>query len=272
MNGSTYWPRPNTIDPSRGVRSSAESTFLAQAFSSSNLTVYVNAIAMNVLFDLNKTAIGVNVTTLGIQPYTISAPKEVIISAGAYHSPQLLTVSGIGPSSTPEQYVIPTISSLEGVGQNTWDTYVIGSSSYQKYVLGQEAWTNGPALWQGTELFLTNGTGPLTNIGPDFVAVEKLPRGNLSAAARVYLESFLTDWSDVEYEVAGAKMVLSSTGTAGNAAVGALLLCPQSRGNMTIQSKSMFDALFINLNWLRIDVDMEIAVAAFKPARIVGAH
>ena len=46
----------------------------------------------------------------------ISATHEVIVSAGSFRSPQLLMVSGIGPAGTLEQFDIPILSNLPGVG------------------------------------------------------------------------------------------------------------------------------------------------------------
>lgn len=80
--------------------------------------------AKRILFDKNKKAVGIEVTgllgsVLGL-PYTISARKEVIVSAGAFQSPQLLMVSGIGPASQLRSLGIPVLQDLPGVGQNMW--------------------------------------------------------------------------------------------------------------------------------------------------------
>jgi choline dehydrogenase len=53
--------------------------------------------------------------------YTLAANREVILSAGAFQSPQLLMVSGVGPASTLESFSIPVIEDRPGVGQNMWD-------------------------------------------------------------------------------------------------------------------------------------------------------
>ena len=52
--------------------------------------------------------------------YSLSARKEVIVSAGIFQSPQLLMVSGIGPRATLSQYNIPVVADRPGVGQNMW--------------------------------------------------------------------------------------------------------------------------------------------------------
>ena len=82
----------STINPVNGERSSSQSSFLEQAIPNTNIIVYTQAQATKILFN-SKIASGVSVSTQGVN-YTISANKEVIISAGVFHSPQLLMVSG----------------------------------------------------------------------------------------------------------------------------------------------------------------------------------
>lgn len=97
---------PSTIDPDRAVRSSSESSFLREAIESRagmGITVYILTQAMKVLFDQDGDALratGVRVNSLGVE-YTLAATKEVIVSAGTFHSPQLLMVSGEHVLSPP---------------------------------------------------------------------------------------------------------------------------------------------------------------------------
>lgn len=89
--GRTAWI-PSTINPLTGERSSSQASFLEQAISHTDIIVYTQAQATKILFD-SAVANGVAVTTQGVS-YTISARKEVIVSAGVFHSPQLLMLSG----------------------------------------------------------------------------------------------------------------------------------------------------------------------------------
>jgi choline dehydrogenase len=60
-------------------------------------------------------------------PQTAYARKEIIVSGGAFNSPQLLKLSGIGPASELKTLSIPVIVNLPGVGFNLQDNYEIGS-------------------------------------------------------------------------------------------------------------------------------------------------
>lgn len=116
LMGSSY--QLLTIDRTTGARESSETAFLQPALGRPNLVVYVDTLAKKVLFN-GKTATGVQVETEG-KVYTLSAKKEVILSAGAYQSPQLLMVSGLGPVETLQKFDIPVIADRPGVGQNMW--------------------------------------------------------------------------------------------------------------------------------------------------------
>ena len=76
-----------TVDPTSQTRSSSETSFLRDSLSqTTNLNFYKTAQARKILFDDCKDATGVLVNTAGVE-YTISATKEVILSAGAVNHP-----------------------------------------------------------------------------------------------------------------------------------------------------------------------------------------
>ena len=108
-----------TIEATLQTRESSESGFLQPALTNPDLTIYTQTLATKIVFDSNKVATGVQVDTEG-KEYTLSASKEVIVSAGTFQSPQLLMVSGVGPQSTLSQYNIPVVADRPGVGQNMW--------------------------------------------------------------------------------------------------------------------------------------------------------
>lgn len=115
-----YQYTASTIGGPSQERSSSETSYLRWAIScNSQLQVYKSTLAKQILFNSNKTATGVLVNTAGVQ-YSLLANKEVILSAGAHRSPQLLLVSGIGPQATLDGLGIPVLSNLAGVGQNMW--------------------------------------------------------------------------------------------------------------------------------------------------------
>ena len=80
---------PGTIDPANGHRSSSQTSFLSEALKYTSLKVYTRTMATKITFDTRKRARGVEVETAG-KPFFLEAKKEIILSAGAFQSPQLL--------------------------------------------------------------------------------------------------------------------------------------------------------------------------------------
>lgn len=124
------WSRIPVTQDQDQVRSSSESAFLREALKKAHdIQIFKNTVAKRILF-ANKIAKAVEVETGGPQyRYQLRARKEVIICAGAFRSPQLLMVSGIGPRKILEQHGIPVLSALPGVGQNLWVSRVLTSRS-----------------------------------------------------------------------------------------------------------------------------------------------
>lgn len=103
-----------------------------------NLTIALNTLATRIVFDGNR-AVGVEAlegeALYDASPlYTaerkgverrFTASREVIVAAGAFNSPQLLKLSGIGPKQELESFGIPVLVDLPGVGENLQDRYEI---------------------------------------------------------------------------------------------------------------------------------------------------
>jgi choline dehydrogenase len=164
-----------TIDPATQVRSTSESSFLREAIQANdNLAVYTSTLAKEIVFDDSKKATGVVVETAGIGSgsitYTINATKEVILSAGAFRSPQMLMVSGVGPATTLHSNGIQVLADRAGVGQNMWDHVFFGPSYAVKTVTHN--WLGNPAYAdQATLEYTTKRTGILTNVGGDLLGM-----------------------------------------------------------------------------------------------------
>ena len=93
-----YAPFTGTIDPTAATRSSSETSFLEMAMQSTSLKIYQTTTVKQVLFDENKRATGVRVQMQGIHPqyeYTLSARREVIVSAGAVSIPPFVFICAL---------------------------------------------------------------------------------------------------------------------------------------------------------------------------------
>lgn len=99
-----------------GRRASASKAFLDPARRRANLEIFTDAHAARILVE-NGRAVGVQFVRKG-QVHEIRAEREVILCGGAYGSPQLLMLSGIGPADHLRQSGITPIMDLPGVGQH----------------------------------------------------------------------------------------------------------------------------------------------------------
>jgi choline dehydrogenase-like flavoprotein len=122
--------------PNKGERCSAAAAYLFGVTNRRNLTVLTRAHTHRVLIE-DKRAIGVEIRHNRLIR-KIKARREVILSAGAFGSPQLLLLSGIGPENELRQHGIEPVHSLPGVGHNLQDhlDYVISYKSPRKDVIG----------------------------------------------------------------------------------------------------------------------------------------
>ena len=106
-------------DARNGERCSAAAAYLHPAMNRPNLTVITGAHATGIIFD-GKRATGVRYRSRSAER-SVSAGREVILCGGAFNSPQLLQLSGIGAAAELRSHNIPVIHDLPGVGKNLQD-------------------------------------------------------------------------------------------------------------------------------------------------------
>ncbi|KAK7709569.1 hypothetical protein SLS57_008624 [Botryosphaeria dothidea] len=276
--GSSY--QLLTEDATEFVRETSETAFLKKlGLTQSNLVVYQSTLATKITFN-GTTASGVEIDMGGF-PFTLTANKEVVLSAGAFQSPQLLMVSGIGPNDTLERFGIPVVKNLPGVGQNMED-HILGGPSYRVNVVTTSTASTGATAAEAMKQYLTSRSGILTGVGADFLAWEKLPKNltsQMPPSVQSDLASLPAGWPDIEFFPTSAyygyqENFLSDSPTDGYnyATVAVALAAPFSRGNVSIASASMADAPLINPNWLTHPTDQAVVVAGYKRARQVFAH
>lgn len=115
-------------------RHSTAVAFLKPAQKRPNLTVLTHAHLKQILLE-NDRAVGVEVLTGKSATQTFRARKEVILSAGAFNSPQLLMLSGIGDPEQLRAQGITTKKVLPGVGRNLQDHLFFSVSALSTVIL-----------------------------------------------------------------------------------------------------------------------------------------
>ncbi|KAF2202069.1 putative choline dehydrogenase [Delitschia confertaspora ATCC 74209] len=260
--GTSWYTR--TVDRKTQTRESSETAYLRPVLQRTNLVVYQLTMATKVLFDGKKNAVGVECSCFG-KTFYLNATREVILSAGALQSPQLLMISGIGPRSMLERFGIQVLVDSPGVGQGMPEHPVI--SVTRRVNLIASTVLNTPAKNEAAiRDYLNNATGPLTSTGGDIVGWEKVPRRLISNATAAFLDTFPSDWPDLEF-LTGSTYPGTPPDNSDYAAISVAMVATASRGSVTISSASALDPPVIDLGLLADPIDQDIAIAAVKRAR-----
>ena len=149
---------------SRHRRWSAAKAYLEPARARANLRVVTEAHATRLVFEGGR-AVGVEYRTPG-GPRTARVRGEIVVSGGAFGSPQLLQLSGLGPAAHLAEIGIEVVRDLPGVGAHLHDHF----NTYLTYRCPKPVTLNDlaislPRRWlAGARYFLTR-TGPLSNTG-----------------------------------------------------------------------------------------------------------
>jgi choline dehydrogenase-like flavoprotein len=212
------------------------------AYDLSKVDVQTDTLVQRVTFDGNK-ATGV----LLADGRRVEASKEVIICAGAYRTPQLLMLSGLGAEETLTPQGIPVIHASPSVGKNLFDHFAIYMAfrlrdSTLGHALGTAAWTK-PSLFKGLPWdWVVNGAPPAE-------VLEKHPASFADAEKRALFEVLTL------YVAPG----IPGIPVDGNhIATSTMLLLPSSRGSVSIQSDSPSAPPKIQPNYLDSDHDKEV--------------
>jgi choline dehydrogenase len=284
-----YHYSQSTIRASDQTRSSSVAYIHAiqsNSKASQNLKVFTRTQAQRILFDKSSErpkASGLEVSSLlNLAKYKMNARREVIVSAGTFQSPQLLMLSGIGPTDALSEHGIEQIVSAPGVGQNMWDHVLFGPSYGVKFpTVG--SMLQKPLLLAAALLeYTTKATGQLT-YAADILGWEKLSklasyRSRFSQKTLDALATFPDDWPEVEHIAADAyagnfrfPILQQPLDGKGYVSILGAMVAPLSRGNITLKSADPLAAPAINPNWLSDPADQELAIAWYRRLREVFA-
>jgi choline dehydrogenase len=229
----------------RGERASTAVRFLRPVMRRPNLEVITDALVHRLSFN-GRRASGVDYEAGG-QRRQAQAARAVVLSAGAFNSPQLLMLSGIGPAAELARHGIPVLQDLPGVGRNLQEHQSLAMiyEASGPFTFDRELRLDRLALaalrWQ---LF---GSGPLADLpvsAQGFVRTDpELASPDLQmlvSPVSMLARSWFPLWR------AGAGHVFS---------VACVLLKPESRGEVALKSADPHDAPLIRLNLLQAEAD-----------------
>ena len=249
QNGVAYFQQT----AHNGFRWSTAKGFLKPISHRKNLEVIVRAQTSRILFEHNK-AIGVEYLKNN-QKHTVYCNKEVILSAGAIGSPQILELSGVGQAKVLEPLGIPMVHALPGVGENLQDHLQIRLvfKTHQQTLNDElNSW-----LKQGMVglKYLLFRTGPMT-LAASQVAIFTYSQPGL-------------DRPDIQFHMQPLSADSPGEGVHPFSAFTASVcqLRPYSRGHIHIHSNDPLKHPHIHANYLSDERDFPVAIGGIKVAR-----
>lgn len=242
-----------------GKRWSAATAFLKPALSRSNLTAITRAQVTKIIFKDQK-AVGVEYLKSG-KKQTVRANLEIILSAGAFHSPQILQLSGIGEKASLESHGITCVQELKGVGQNLQDHLFcpVGCEANVQEGLNHylPMFSQLKAGWN----YFVNKSGALTTTLLEAMAFLDVDGKGRPANLQLH---FAPIWAGRDYDFDLHDP--STLPTVDGFTILPTLLHPKSRGYVSLRSSNPLDTPCIQPNFLQEKEDLELLVKGVRLA------
>jgi choline dehydrogenase len=229
-----------------GERASTSVRFLRPALRRPNLTVITSALVHRVLCDGRKRALGVEYSVAG-HLHQLESDREVVLAAGAFGSPQILLLSGIGPADGVEPHGIRVIQESPGVGANLQEHQSIAMTYRARGAITFDARLRADRLALDVLRWMLFRTGPIAGLpvsAQGFVRtspeLHKPDLQMLVSPVSMMARPWFPGWR------VGAGHVFS---------VACVLLHPASRGRVSLRSADPAVAPRILLNLLEAPED-----------------
>ena len=253
------------VNQKSGWRWNTAKAFLRPVCSQrTNFTLWTSAQATQLLLetqaDGSRRCSGVQVRR-GQEIVTVHARHEVILSAGAINSPQLLQLSGIGPAALLQQHGIAVLHDTPGVGVNLQDHLQIRSVFQVRGVPTLN--TLASSLWGKAKIGLEYA---MKRSGPMSMAPSQLGAFTRSSAAYAH--------PNLEFHVQPLSLDAFGEPLHSFPAFTASVcnLNPSSRGSVYIKSPRFEDAPAIAPNYLSTPEDRQVAADSLRVARRIVAQ
>jgi len=247
----------------RGWRQGGRETFLRGARGRRNLHLKTGALVQRVLFD-GRRASGVAVETGG-KLHEVRASREVILSAGAIQSPQLLELSGVGNAEILRRHGIGVVHDLPAVGENLHDHLHTRLSFRCRDAVTLNQIMRNP-LRKGLMglRWLAIGDGLMSCSG-------QIIHGLLRSSPEVVQPDIKIQlhWLSSPDARDPDRLVLDDFP---GVSIGCFPLRPESRGAVHIRSADPREAPAMNANYMTTETDRAVTVAGIRIVRKVAAQ
>lgn len=227
-----------------GERCSAARAYLTPHVARPNLLVLTRTAALAIVWQ-GRRAVGVRIVQGG-QERVLRARREVVLSGGAYGSPQLLMCSGIGPAAQLARHGIAVLHDLPGVGQNLQD-HITASLNWRS-ASRQAGFGICPSgalqLLRGMREWQQQRSGPITsNVAEAVAFVRTAPGLRASDIQLTFVTAMVDDHSRKLYWGHGFGLHVTLTH-------------PESRGEVRLASGDARDSLLIDPRYFSAPHDL----------------
>lgn len=246
----------HTIDWTTRKRSSAVDAFLAPVMNNPRLTIETGATVTGIRMDGDR-AVGVDYV-LGGSRRSAAAGVDVILAAGAYQTPKLLMLSGIGPEDELARHGIAAKVALPGVGRNLQDHYECPVVATTKGSFGYYGQDRGWPMIKAGLQYLMFKSGPVSTTGVETCAFYDPDGDN----ARPTIQMFCVPTVYLDRDVMG-------TEPGDGVTINSLLLRPKARGSVTLASSDPFADPVVDTQIFGHPDDLRLTIAGFRFARTV---
>ena len=238
----------------RGRRASTAVAYLRPARGRRNLQVETSALAQRILFDGHR-ADAIEFRQAGVLR-TARARKEILVSSGAYNSPQLLQLSGVGPAELLRQHGIDVVLDAPGVGHDLQDHMQVRVVMRCTQSITLNDVVNSPVrrILAGAR-YAAFRKGPLTIAAGTSGAFFKTSPRLATPDIQIHFLPFSTDKM--------GERLHSFSGFSASVCQ----LRPESRGSLRIRSADPTMAPEIRINYLSTEVDRIANVEGLKVLR-----
>jgi choline dehydrogenase len=238
----------------RGRRASTAVAYLRPARGRRNLQVETSALAQRILFDRHR-ADAIEFRQAGVLR-TARARKEILVSSGAYNSPQLLQLSGVGPADLLRQNGIDVVLDAPGVGHDLQDHMQVRVVMRCAQSITLNDVVNSPVrrILAGAR-YAAFRKGPLTIAAGTSGAFFKTSPRLATPDIQIHFLPFSTDKM--------GERLHSFSGFSASVCQ----LRPESRGSLRIRSADPTAAPEIRINYLSTEVDRTANVEGLKILR-----
>ncbi|MCI5080699.1 MAG: choline dehydrogenase [Saprospiraceae bacterium] len=232
------------LTQNKGKRCSAAVAFLHPVMHRPNLSVKTNALVHRIDIQEQK-AVSVTFEQGGKQQQ-IRANKEIILCAGAFGSPHLLMLSGIGDAAQLRQHQIEVMHHSPEVGQNLQDHLLGGISFESKKRITLDTIENFPAILAHLTRYFLNKKGPLTS--------------NVAEAGGFLKTDKSLPAPDIQFHFAPAYYLRHGfENPAGSGfSLGTTLIAPESRGHIQLASNRPEELPLIDPNYFAAESDIRV--------------